>query len=250
MNAPFESRPGAGQRLKRAGLVGVAVIVFGLPMLAAIDYWLGHAAFIRSVQDLSPTLAASLGESAVKRTALLVALVTVPATAGIALLRKPDASGAWALGVLAMAFGAIWIVFVGAELVVSRPTAMLAWATGLVALGIVPAAIGILLLRKRELSGVQALGLSVIALGVIVLAENATRIPAYSTLGVPSWGTAIARISWAFAASIVPLAVGILLLRKKRLTTTQSLALVTFALGVIGSSYIAAGLIALPIPLD
>ena len=168
---------------------------------------------------------------------LLVALVVVPIPAGLTLMRRPDASGAWALGLMAIALGAIGTAHAATKLALAWPEISPAGVLMVVALCTVPAAAGFLLMRKKGLSDVQALGHLAIALGAIGVIRVVTWLPQLLMSEDPSSAELAASIGVAMILSATPLVVGSILIQKKNISTVSTLGLLVIVLGVLGAIY-------------
>ncbi len=151
-------------------------------------------------------------------------------------MRRPDADATWALGMMTIAVGLIGVAYAAAWLVVHSPDISPRWIRMLPALSIVPTAAGILLMRKRGISAVEAMGILAIALGVVGAIDYFPQIPSPLTGEAPLW-LFVGRFSQAIALGIVPAAVGIRLLRKREISAVQALGNLAMALGVIGAVY-------------
>ena len=157
-------------------------------------------------------------------------------------MRRPSASGAWALGLMIIAVGVIGTAYAATRLALDLPEVSPRWIRMVVALSIVPAAAGILLMRKEGLSGARALGLSAIALGTIGVIYSIPLLSYLLTSEVELSGTIVASALLAMALSIAPLVVGTLLMRRKGMFVVRSLGVIVITLGAIGSTYRAVAL--------
>ena len=149
-------------------------------------------------------------------------------------MRRPTAYASWTLGMMTIALALIGVAYAVTKLLLFLPDISPRWIRMVVALSLVPAAAGILLLRKRSISGVQALGILAIALGVIGAVYYLPDIPFALTLNAPLWDLA-AWFASAISLTIAPLIVGVVLIRSKRLSDTHALGIVVIMLGLIGA---------------
>ncbi|MCY3913567.1 MAG: hypothetical protein OXG43_10025 [Chloroflexi bacterium] len=202
------------------------------PLLASVVYRLTSGTGLAS----SPGLGAYLSWHTAQWTVLLVAFAVALVPAGLVLMRRPDTSASRALGLLAIAFGIIALAYAVTNLLLYLPRISPQWLRMVVALSIVPAAAGILLLQKRSIASVQALGILAIALGVIGAVYYLPRIPIALTLDVPLWDIATFFAS-AISLTLAPIIVGVALIQSKGISSVQALGIVVIMLGVIGAIY-------------
>ena len=233
--------PTRGSLPLRAGPLAALAILPLTPLLAPLMYQLAF----RIVLGPSLGMGAYLNGYTVQWTVLLVAFAVALVPAGLILMRRPDASASWTLGTITIALGLIGVAYAVSWILLVSPDTSPLWIRMLVALCLVPPAAGILLMRSRGISGVRALGISTIALGIIGAVYYVPEIPSVLTIDAPSWNVTEFFPLWnlvtffaaAISLTIVPLIVGTGLIRRKEAFAVRALGTLVIMLGVIGAAY-------------
>ena len=159
-------------------------------------------------------------------------------------MRKRGISAVEAMGILAIALGVVGAIDYFPQIPSPLTGEAPLWLfvgrfSQAIALGIVPAAVGIRLLRKREISAVQALGNLAMALGVIgavyyfpstffLLAPDAQMLEV-------SLAQLVSFLTKAISLSIAPLIVGAVLMRNNDISTVKMLGILVIMSGVVWS---------------
>ena len=219
-------------RAESPRLIAALAILPLAPLAASVVFQITSGTALVS----SPGIGAWMSWHTAEWTVLLVACALALVLAGRILMRRPDASASWSLGVLTIALGLIGVAYAVTNLLQFLPNISPGWIRMTVALSIVTAAAGVLLLRKRSISGVKALGILAIALGVIGAVYYLPSIPTVLTLNAPLWDLS----TWfaaAISTTIVPLIVGIILILSKEVSAVWALGIIVIMLGVIGAIY-------------
>ena len=219
-------------RAESPRLIAALAILPLTPFVASLVYRLPFGTALPS----SSGIGAYLNWHTAQWTVLLVSFAVALFPAGLILMRRPNATAAWTLGVMTIALGLIGVSYVVTQVLVFLPDISPRRLRMVVALSLVPAAAGILLLRSRSISGVQALGILAIALGIVGAVRYVPEIPFVLSLDAPLWDLAT-WLALAIFLSIAPPIVGVSLIRNKEVSAVRSLGIVVIMLGVIGALY-------------
>ena len=220
------------RRLRLASLIAALAILPLTPLVTSVVYRLTSGLALPT----STGIGAYLHWHTTIWTVLFVAFAVALVPAGLILMRRPNVPAPWAMGLMTIALGLIGVVYAATRLVLDLPEASPVRIRMVVALSIVPAAAGVLLLRKRGISGVQALGILAISLGIVGSVYRLPRIPFVLTAEVPS-SLLVAQLASAISMSITPLIVGYALIRGKELSIATALGIMVIMLGVIGALF-------------
>lgn len=223
-----------GPRLRRIGLVAALALLPLTPLVASVVFRLavGPGVSASSTPVLFDTY---INLRTLIWSVLVVAIAAALVPAGLILMRRPSASGAWSLGLITIAVGVIGTAYAVAELAFALPTVSPFSVLLVAALSVVPAVVGVRLMRTKGLTSQQALGFMVMTLGAVGLAHSAGLVhwlvTSDSEMSVPI----AALIAETVALTVVPPAVGFHFLRSKRDSPVRSLGIVVIVLGMIAT---------------
>ncbi len=224
-----------GPRLRRTGLIVALALLPLTPLVASVVYRLAVASGV-SVFSTPVLFDTYINSRTAIWTVLLAAIPVALIPAGLVLMRRPNASGAWSLGVMTIALGVIGTAHASTELALALPTISPFSILLVAALSVVPAAVGVRLIRTKGLTSQQALGLMVMTLGVVGLVYSAGLVHWLVTSDVELSGPIAAQIAEAVALTVAPPAVGVHALRSKRASLARTLGVVVIMLAVIAAT--------------
>ena len=193
-----------GRRLKLASLVVALAILPITPLVASVVYRSSFESYLLSLSSMPTGFDAYLNWSRVIWTVLVVAIAVALVPAGLILMRKPNASGAWSLGLMTIALGAIGTAYAATKLTLALPTVTPFSILLVAALSVVPVVVGVRLMRTKGLASQQALGLVVMTLGAVGLVYSAGLVHWLVTFDLELSVPISAHIAEAAALTVAP----------------------------------------------
>lgn len=225
-----------GLRLNRTGLIAALTLLPLTPLVAALVY---RVAIGSGLSVFSPP--AGFDTYINLRTLIWSVLVVATAAAllpaGLVLMRRPNASGAWSLGLITIALGVIGTAYAVARLVWDFPTISVFAVLWFASLSIVPAVLGIRLMRRKGFTSQRALALVAMTPGIVGLVSSAGWIHWLVNSQAGPSGLIAAHTAGVVALAVIPLAVGVHLWRSKRASPVRTLGIVVIMLAVSGAFY-------------
>lgn len=224
-----------GLRLNRTGLIAALALLPLTPLVASVVFRSAVDSYLLSLSSMPTEFDAYLNWSRAIWTVLLMAIAVALVPAGLILMRKPNASGTWSLGLMTIALGAIGTAYAATKLTLALPTVTPFSVLLVAALSVVPVVAGVRLMRTKETTSQQALGLVAMTPGAVGLVYSAAWVYQLVTSKVELSGPIAAQIAEAVALTVAPPVVGICLLQSKRASPARTLGIVVIMLGIIGA---------------
>ncbi len=232
----WTNRMPRGRLLKHGSLIAALAIVPLTPLVASVVYRLAFESDLSTPEGFDTYL----NQRTVIWTVLVVAITVALVPAGLLLMRRPNASGAWSLGIFTISLGVVGTAYAAAELALALPTVTAFSVLLVAAFSVVPAVVGVRLMRTKGLSSQQALGLVAMTPGAVGLVYSAAWATWLLTSELELSGPVVAQVTQAAALTVAPPVVGVFLLRSRGISLVRSLGILVVMLGIIGAIYKAA----------